>query len=87
MLFTSRVRLHERNQTWAEACIHRSLEVSISPNNSLLPPLRDVPADVVDPTDLDEMDDGLLTSPDGAGVSCLRCMSFGAKTHEDFDEL
>jgi hypothetical protein len=79
--------MHEWNQTWAETCIHRSLEVSISPNNSLLPPLRDVPADVADPMDLDEMDDGLLASPDGAGVSCLRCILLDAKAHGVFSRF
>lgn len=57
-------------------CLHRSLLVSISPNNSLLPPLRDVPADVADATDdmVENAVDGLLARAYPLCLSCLRSM-------------
>ena len=52
--------------------IHRSLLVSISPNSSLLPPLRDVAAEVADAAELMEKAvDGLLARTYPAGRSCL----------------
>lgn len=50
---------------WRRVCAHRSLEVSISPNRSLLPPLRQVPADVADAAEEETVEkeaDGLLAS-------------------------
>ena len=53
--------------------VHRSLLVSISPNNSLLPPLRDVAADVADAAEDTVLNDkdGLLARPFEDGLSCL----------------
>ena len=50
---------------WRSVYAHRSLEVSISPNRSLLPPLREVPADVADAAEEETVEkevDGLLAS-------------------------
>lgn len=54
-------------------CVHRSLVRSISPNSNLLPPLREVLADVADPAEevVENEDDGLLTRM----ASCLLFMS------------
>lgn len=53
--------------------VPRSLLRSISPNNSLLPPLREVPADVAEAADetLEKEVDGLSTRTYGEGLSCL----------------
>jgi hypothetical protein len=52
--------------------VHRSLLVSISPNNSLLPPLFELAADVADAADeMEKDDDGLLARTNGSGLSCL----------------
>lgn len=50
-------------------CIHRSLVRSISPNSNLLPPLREVVADVADAAEevVENEEDGLLTRR----ASCL----------------
>lgn len=54
--------------------VHRSLLVSISPNRSLLPPLRDVAADVADAAEetVEKEDDGLLARTYGDAVACLQ---------------
>lgn len=52
--------------------IHRSLLVSISPNSSLLPPLRKVAAEVADAEEWTEKAvEGLLARTYPAGLSCL----------------
>ena len=54
--------------------VHRSLLVSISPNSSLLPPLREVPADVADAAEemVEKEDDGLLARAHALRLSCLQ---------------
>ena len=56
--------------------VHLSLLVSISPNNSLLPPLLALPTEVAEPVDemVEKEDEGLVTSGSGDGLSCLQLM-------------
>lgn len=56
--------------------VHRSLLVSISPNSSLLPPLREDPADVADATEemVEKEVDGLLARAHALRLSCLQCI-------------
>lgn len=56
--------------------LHRSLAVSISPNNSLLPPLLTLPNEVADAADetVENEEDGLWCRTGADGLRCLRLM-------------
>lgn len=75
-LLSARQSTYGVNPAWRLMYVQRSVDVSISPNKSLLPPLLLVAADVADAAEevVEKDTDGLLARIDAEGPSCVQVM-------------